>query len=119
MSASVTGKICTPAGNKSPRQWFTENHGDIGHVAEGYNLFWKTIEVLVIIYTYLLHREGQNGFALTRVALDGGHTFPTTPNCGHQIDITFKIVPHALFVDLHNLIQRSVISRPLVGYRLV
>ena len=41
--------------------------------------------------------------------------FPTTPGFGHQLDIAFKIVPHALFVNLHNPIQWSVISRPFVG----
>ena len=48
-----------------------------------------------------------------------GGFFLTTPDFGHQIDIAFKIVPHALFVNLHNPIQRSVISRPFVDSRLV
>ena len=45
--------------------------------------------------------------------------FLTTPGFGHQLDIAFKIVPHALFVNLHNPIQWSVISRPFVGSRSV
>ena len=41
----------------------------------------------------------------------------TTPGFGHQLDIAFKIVPHALFVYLRNSIQLSIISRQFVGFR--